>query len=46
MWFNLSASKGYQLATYARDVMAEHHMTAAQIADAQKLAREWKPKEQ
>jgi uncharacterized protein len=44
MWFNLSAAQGNQLATYSRDFMAEHHMTPAQIAEAQKLAREWTPK--
>jgi hypothetical protein len=44
MWFNLSAAQGVQLAIYERDFMAEHHMTPAQIAEAQRLAREWKPK--
>ena len=46
MWFNLSAAQGNQIAIYSRDFMAEHHMTQAQIAEAQKLAREWKPTKQ
>jgi uncharacterized protein len=43
MWFNLSAVSGYKLAAQGRD-MAAMQMTPAQIAEAQKLAREWKPK--
>lgn len=45
MWFNLSAaSRGlkYETAAEQRDRLAEK-MTPAQIAEAQKLAREWKP---
>ncbi len=42
MWFNLSAAQGLQEAAEERDKLAEH-MTPAQIAEAQKLAREWKP---
>jgi hypothetical protein len=42
MWFNLSAAQGKQDAAHNRDV-AVQHMTPAQIAEAQKLAREWKP---
>ena len=50
-WFNLSASRltTESVAKYrredaeARDSLAKH-MTAAQIAEAQRLAREWKPK--
>jgi uncharacterized protein len=41
MWFNLSAAGGYP--EQVRDEIAGH-MTPAQIAEAQKLAREWKPK--
>jgi len=40
MWFSLAATKG---ATFLRDYMAKS-MTATQIAEAQRLARDWKPK--
>jgi TPR repeat protein len=43
MWFNLSAAQGNEYAKDARDRL-EQHMTSAQIAEAQKLVREWKPK--
>jgi TPR repeat protein len=43
MWLNLSAAQGNEPAAYERDSLAEQHMTPAQIAEAQKLAREWKP---
>jgi TPR repeat protein len=42
MWFNLSAAQGEQDAAEDRDKVAQR-MTSAQIAEAQKLAREWKP---
>jgi TPR repeat protein len=42
MWLNLSTAQGYQDAITNRDIVARH-MTPAQIAEAQKLAREWKP---
>jgi uncharacterized protein len=42
MWCNLSAAQGFQLAKYRRAEL-ERLMTPAQIAEAQKLAREWKP---
>jgi TPR repeat protein len=42
MWFNLSAAHGGQVAAEARDNIARR-MTPAQIAEAQKLAREWRP---
>jgi TPR repeat protein len=42
MWFNLAAAQGLQGAEEDRDQVAQQ-MTAAQIAEAQKLAREWKP---
>ncbi len=46
-WFNLSASrsqgKDHEEAVYNRDVI-EKKMMPAQVAEAQKLAREWKPK--
>jgi TPR repeat protein len=43
MWYNLAAASGYWIAAQARDRVAGE-MTPAQIAEAQKLAREWKPK--
>jgi TPR repeat protein len=42
MWFNLSEARGDQIAVKNRDLVARL-MTPAQIAEAQKLAREWKP---
>ena len=50
MWFNLAAASGDKLAVEVRERAAEgrervaKEMTPAQIAEAQKLAREWKPK--
>jgi uncharacterized protein len=44
MWYNLSAAQGEQRAAEARDALATQ-MTPPQIAEAQRLAREWKPKE-
>ena len=43
MWFNLAAAQSYETAVKNRD-LAVSNMTPAQIAEAQKLAREWKPK--
>jgi TPR repeat protein len=43
MWFNLSAEGGNQTAVMNRDTNAQR-MTPAQIAEAQKLAHEWRPK--
>jgi uncharacterized protein len=45
MWLNLSAAQGRDGAAAFRDLMARR-MTPAQIAEAQKLAREWKPTKQ
>jgi len=42
-WYNLSAAQGNDLGRRNRDSLAEK-MTPAQIAEAKKLAREWKPK--
>ena len=49
-WLNLAVSRSeaseksnFEVAIYARDE-AMKRMTPAQIAEAQKLAREWKPK--
>jgi hypothetical protein len=41
MWINLSTAQGIGGAERNRDGIAQH-MTAEQIAEAQKLAREWK----
>ena len=52
MWFNLAASSEYMIrpdqqkeAVGKRDLVASK-MTPAQLAEAQKLAREWKPKKE
>jgi hypothetical protein len=42
MWFNLSASRGDTTALVLRDLVAKL-MTKEQIAEAQRLARDWKP---
>lgn len=42
-WLNLSAAQGDKEAGTLRDELAKK-MTQAQIAEAQQLAREWKPK--
>jgi hypothetical protein len=43
MWYNLAAGNGYDDGKKWRDRLAEN-MTPAQIAEAQKLAREWNVK--
>ncbi len=43
MWLNLAAAQGHEPARKYRDRLAER-MTPAQLAEAQRLAREWKPK--
>ena len=43
MWFNLAAVKGNETSRKGRGIVAEK-MTPAQIAEAQRLAREWQPK--
>jgi hypothetical protein len=45
MWWNLAASQGDVNAIKNRDIVVTK-MTPAQIAEAQRLAREWKPKNQ
>ena len=45
MWYNLAAVQGEPRAAEARDALTKQ-MTPAQIAEAQRLAREWKPKGQ
>jgi hypothetical protein len=42
MWFSLAAARGVQRAVTTLN-MAEQKMTLAQITEAQKLARDWKP---
>ena len=41
MWLNLSAAQGYEDAGKIRDALARQEMTPEQIAEAQRLAREW-----
>ena len=43
MWYTLVAAQGDADAAKKRDNVAAK-MTPAQIAEAQRLAREWKPK--
>jgi uncharacterized protein len=43
MWLNLAVAHGLKGAAERRDNLARE-MTAAQVAEAQKLADEWKPK--
>ena len=42
-WYSLAATNGDKPASLLRDSLA-NQMTEAQIAEAQKLAQEWKPK--
>jgi len=42
LWNSLAAAQGQKDAVKFRDSLAKQ-MTPAQIAEAQKLAREWKP---
>ncbi len=42
MWANLAAAQGDELARINRDRLTEQ-MTPVQLAEAQRLAREWKP---
>jgi TPR repeat protein len=42
MWFNLAAASRNKNAMKARDIVAAQ-LTPAQVAEAEKLAREWKP---
>lgn len=43
MWLEIAAAQNYGLAESIKDVF-ELDMSPAQIAEAKKLAREWKPK--
>ena len=42
VWYNLAAARGLKQARATRDRIAQK-MTRDQIAEAQRLAREWKP---
>jgi TPR repeat protein len=42
-WYNLAAANGHKAGAVLREHLAEK-TTPAKIAEAQKLAREWKPK--
>jgi TPR repeat protein len=42
MWFNLAAAGGNEKARKNRAIVAKR-MTRAQIAEAQRLARQWRP---
>ena len=44
MWLNLAAAQGDELARINRDRLTKQ-MTPVQLAEAQRLAREWTPKE-
>jgi hypothetical protein len=44
MWFNLSAAQGDAYAAMVRDLNLRQRMTPQQIAQAEELARNWKPK--
>jgi uncharacterized protein len=41
-WFNLAASRGHEEAVKGRDTVSSL-MPPDQLAEAQRLAREWKP---
>ena len=43
MWFNLAGARGHEKAREARDAVRAR-MTPEQVAEAQRLAREWKPR--
>ena len=45
MWFNLAAAQGLETAQQGQELVAEE-MTPDQIAEAQRMAREWMAKHQ
>jgi len=45
MWFNLAGTQGHKKAAKNRDIVTKR-MTPAQIAEAQRLARAWRPGKQ
>lgn len=44
MWYNLASAQGVEGVANLRDGLAGH-MTTSQVAEAQRLAREWEPSE-
>jgi len=44
-WYNLAAAQEYEIATENRDIIAKK-MNTSQIQEAQRLAREFKPKKE
>jgi TPR repeat protein len=42
-WYNLAAARGNEKAKNNKELAAAH-MTREQVAEAQKLSAEWKPK--
>ena len=44
LWYDIAGANGNTFAETWMKARAADHMTPAQIADAQRLAREWKPK--
>ena len=44
MWLNLAAAQGTEGAVKNRDIVAKK-MTTDQLAEAQRLARDWQPKQ-
>jgi len=44
MWANLAAAQGAYHAQQTRETLEDGRMTPAQIAEGQRLSREWKPK--
>jgi TPR repeat protein len=45
MWVNLAAAQGYEMAVKGREILTKG-MTSNQIAEAQRLAREWQTQHQ
>ena len=43
MWWNISAASGHEKAKKNKEIISRK-MTQEQIAEAQKLSREWKPR--
>jgi len=44
LWFTRAAAQGHSSAGKFRDTVLAEDMTPAQLTEAQRLAREWKPK--
>ena len=45
VWLSLSGAQGHQRAIKAKDTIAQD-MTSAQLAEAQRLARKWTPRQE